>query len=320
MTYFQRNTFASVLLILSPGIFAQETALPPVENPYENWYQVEMLIFKRADNGSDFDKETWPKSLSLAYPPKVQHLIDPNAPEPQQPEPLQQEPPVAEEQASEATEHALADAALSKHQPYTLLEKERFLIENVERAVARERGLKILFHQSWLQPIAGLDDAPALIINGGEKFGEHSELEGSVKLSLSRYLHIHTDLWLTQFVANYGQKIDHWPDLPTQPQALQPVDMALEDVDLNAPLTSLNADKAAGFELSMEQPNQGFDGNNMGVFTDFSYMTERPFLINEIITLTQKRRMRSDELHYIDHPRMGILIKISAFSGSEKSQ
>jgi hypothetical protein len=53
---------------------------------------------------------------------------------------------------------------------------------------------------------------------------------------------------------------------------------------------------------------------------NFTSLADEPFLIKEIISLNQKRRMRSEELHYIDHPRMGILIKIIRFTTEPKLQ
>jgi len=43
---------------------------------------------------------------------------------------------------------------------------------------------------------------------------------------------------------------------------------------------------------------------------ELQYLTEKSGSINNTLTLQQSRRMRSKELHYIDHPSIGVLIKI----------
>ena len=92
-----------------------------------------------------------------------------------------------------------------------------------------------------------------------EPLGQN-ELEGIIRIHLSRYLHIKTDLWFTQFVQNdAGEcKIDESPE------------------DAEKPLP----------------PKLGYTP-----------------LIH--FDLKQNRRMRSNELHYLDHPRFGMLIRIT---------
>ena len=46
-------------------------------------------------------------------------------------------------------------------------------------------------------------------------------------------------------------------------------------------------------------------GNQFSAFLENQYLTER------IILIQQKRRMRSKELHFIDHPLMGVLLQIT---------
>jgi hypothetical protein len=43
---------------------------------------------------------------------------------------------------------------------------------------------------------------------------------------------------------------------------------------------------------------------------ELQYLTEQASSIQETLSLQQSRRMRSKELHYIDHPSIGVLIKI----------
>ena len=126
----------------------------------------------------------------------------------------------------------------------------------------------VLLHQSWQQ--SGLSDTDAINIqvnttkpNDSEKYNEalpnpahqlsgttnqklESNVQGTLKLVLGRYLHIHTDLLYTR---------------------------------LN------NADKQALPTLDSK------------IFSEFK--------------IKSQRRMRSKELHYLDHPLLGILILVS---------
>lgn len=150
-----------------------------------------------------------------------------------------------------------------------------------------------MFHENWVQPVFSDEDAPSVVISGGEKYGEHHTLEGEITLSVARYLHLKTNLWLSEFEMNYGQ-LEHrtWPELPATPfkslKAVEPVDFDnFEAPEFKLQLSELKTD----------------ENNDLGLLRE-------TYLPSEIIHIEQHRRMRSKELHYIDHPRFGIIVKI----------
>jgi len=323
------SCLAQIGAVLCLSFCATSIAQTQPSTNEENWYQVELLIFKRATSTSAYNKELWPKNIALAYPPNIRHLISDEAPA-NTAETAGTETIATLDEAElnhEAATPLMMTSAESDNSPaYRLLTKQAFLIPNAASAIKRESGTHILFHESWAQPMLPQEHAPALVIRGGNMFGENFELEGSVTLSLSRYLHINTDLWLSEFVANYGQEDFHWPSLPGIPR---PVDISLLSTDTNQeglePITGLAADLGTNQQWSPSLSAQGKPQphfNNSGKFSnksdalmdDYARLAERPFLIKDIATLTQKRRMRSNELHYIDHPKMGILIKIAPYT------
>src|SRR5690606_20378275 len=98
-----------------------------------------------------------------------------------------------------------------------LLSQENFELRAEARQLARSNQYRVLFHGAWRQALHEQPDAPAILVYGGEQYGDHYELEGTVTVSVSRYLHVTTNLWLTQFATNYGQQRPAWPDLPRRP-------------------------------------------------------------------------------------------------------
>jgi hypothetical protein len=137
--------------------------------------------------------------------------------------------------------------------------------------LARDEDFTVLFHKAWQQQMWGEARSPSLIIRGGQSFGNHKELEGTIKIHIGRYLHVTTDLWLSEFqytdttqsaIENYSE----WPQLPALPNT-----------------------------KNTEQYQYLFDNG------------PKP---SRIITLREKRRMRSKETHYIDHPYLGILVRM----------
>lgn len=319
----QLGVAALLASLFSGNIYAQTAEQPIAE---ENWYQVELVVFKRVGANSDLQQqELWPHNITLSYPPRVQFLTDPNKPSDQ--EILTEQEYDADENTSVAqTSEPNSTPVLDIEQPYVYLSEEHDIIENLGQ-LTRRRDNKILFHQTWAQPMLAFDDAPAIIIRGGETFGEHSELEGSIILSISRYLHIHTNLWLTDFEPNYGQQPYDWPALP-----LLPVQQIPSTLDQQGAVDAQEYSEPTSLELTASQDLTGFNNltnssndltnsefdsvfeRDNSYFSNYANITQQPFLAKRVVTLTQKRRMRSNELHYIDHPLMGIVIKLQPYT------
>ncbi len=299
----------------------------------EDVYQVEVIVFERAHGAPTNDDETWPKNLEMAYPKHwvrlmsnteaeqleqenseaetedfslpqdfLQSLGNSNSAQPTQDRPQTQQS-LDPEQPAAASAGIESDSITANHPTYF-----RFLAENHKTLLDSKRGLdrlgnlRILFHETWLQPMKSADQAEALLIRAGNEFGEHRELEGYIVLSLSRYLHIQTNLWFSEFVPNYGQSSPHWPTQPAFPKQAHSADSALEPNAIN--LNESDPTGLARFSiLTTELEPLGEEENS------YSDLLQEAYITNEITVLQQKRRMRSREVHYIDHPRIGLLIK-----------
>lgn len=138
--------------------------------------------------------------------------------------------------------------------------------------IAKSGSYTLLFHQAWRQLIDS--NNTSIFIGGGKTFSGHQELEGSIDLHVGQYLQLQTNLWLTQFVSAQaaGMGSDGWPELPAIPSA----ELGSGEMRISDSLSDQPAD----------------------------YVSKRTVKIN------QQRSMRSGEIHYIDHPLAGIIVKI----------
>lgn len=192
---------------------------------------------------------------------------------------------------------------------------------------------RLLFSGSWPQALQSRKQAAALLIEGGDAVGQHHELEGYIRIGLERYLHIDTDLWLSTFStqrrtanaydhqsagndysaarqtptntntysANAApQRLSEFPALPipfpvNDPQARRS-DAADRAMDASDSYSS-ESDRSAGFRPS----------SNL----DLLSAEDSGYFVDRTVVMRQNRRMRSGEVHYLDHPMFGVLIKIT---------
>lgn len=202
------------------GVGAVALLLAPVSQAQNEgrWYNVELLVFKRLGNEA-YSGENWPDNIELTYPDYYQYL-------------------------KQADSGNLSLRPSSAHK-----------LGGFNYTLAKEGEYRVLTHRSWRQRMDSKQKSPAIIISGGNNINGHQELEGSITIYIARFLHVVTDLWLTE---DTPSSLGEWPIPPSKP------------------------------------------GTNS---TSNQSLSNYP-----VITLRERRRMRSNELHYIDHPKMGVLI------------
>ena len=82
-------------------------------------------------------------------------------------------------------------------QPFRALPEDSMSMTAVARSLRRSTGYRVLMHQAWAQP---LDATPTpILIQAGDQYHNQFEVDGSISLSRSRFLHVQTDLWFSRF-------------------------------------------------------------------------------------------------------------------------
>lgn len=206
-------------------------------------YIAEMVIFSY-ENSNKGLSERWPENLQIELPAYYQKLYKRS----------QINISELDQQASTPTS-STGLAPLSKQQiralkeggspDYFLQSNKRHQLNGAAYRLRKKGGYRILFHESW--PMTALSKRKSLPIRirGGQRFGSQYELDGSIQISIARYLHVDTQLYLSDF--------------------------------------------------STQQNSEG----------------QSVYRTTQVIPMKQSRKMRSKELHYIDHPEFGILIQFT---------
>lgn len=330
------TSLSAILVLSGTHSYAQS------QKDDEPWYQVEIIIFERyAPQYPSSDSEQWPKNIVLQYPESPVHLLS-------QEEAFQlHDAPKTSDTQNDLTssdsshsrslsqtrieeKNATEEAAPTyKEEPFIRLDAKQRNLNTRAKQLNRSRNMRVLYHEAWRQPFIAKLSSDNILILGGDAFEDHFELEGTINLSVNRFLHISTNIWLTTFSANYGQDNEfHWPPLPPIPQDLpqehteysaltnefaqQPLN-AVQPLDKERFKLNTSKDESIWGAVNTTQPfnNTGFGlkPSNNGL----EKTNRSSYIVEEIILMQQSRKMRSKELHYIDHPRLGILLEITPY-------
>ncbi len=320
------------------------------EHEPQHWYRIELLIFKHNSTMAQ-NSETWEASPQLSYPPNSRFLLDPNlvmsnlalfdatsTMDERGHQTLTIIPPVTEGGAvTDAQGHPVGGPGLSDPQtvnfeqtpiqrqpseelnggstregaalplentlaatptPFTILANSELEFSGKAALMQRSGRYRILFHETWVQPIRDKNEALPIVIERSGDTQDWPLLQGSIKFYLSRYLHVETNLWLN----TSGHYLPRGWRMPAPPRG--PASLSIIYPPKPQPELQTIAIQSAFYSPGKVQ-------SPVYSSSERAEPLEPVYPWRHAIALHQKRKMRSAELHYIDHPMLGVVVKIS---------
>ena len=268
----------------------------------------------------------------------------PSAPVPVPPTPVYQEGTLPASVPA-ARETAMAKA-LVLPRPFVLLRAD--YREMRGKAALMERGGRytVLFHETWVQPVGPEKRSLPIVLDRSGDTQEWSRLQGTINLFLSRYLHVQTNLWLNtageylpgtwqmpapplgppSLIIEEQELIDLATATGEMPQSSRPgAEEAADALEVNAsgtdiarqsetPMASGLLTQETGDGLTAPYSNDSITGLEGG---ESAEAVSPIYPYRHAVLLEQTRRMRSNEIHYIDHPLMGVIIKFTPITAEE---
>lgn len=310
------------------------------------WYQVELLVFAHTDPEARH-AERWEPLPALVYPERLRFLIDPRrlqanmdateraedsevdergrqrihlrplwqpaALPPEVSEESAAEPPaVPEQDAAGATAGgapssagtldgsgpdpaaALAEPPPRLPTPFVQLPASTREFRGKAAYMERNGPYRTLFHEVWWQPVSAQGSALPLSLDRSGDSASYPPLQGTITLYLSRFLHLETNLWLN----TDGSYLPGTWRMPAPP--LGPVSLELVEAPLLQPELEEVLDFGVAYDPAWDRAGDPAAAE-----------PTPPYPWRHAVLLRQQRRMRSNEVHYIDHPMLGLVVKIT---------
>ncbi len=177
------------------------------------------------------------------------------------------------------------------------------------------KNYRVLFHQSWRQAINDRTSNDDIVIESYSRLGDYPELQGTIRLSVSRYLHLQTQLWLNMLNLPWIEE-EPRSTPPSPPKAYDPKWQFLPAIKMAASDNLLieQLDDNSALIKSSEAHEQGdISKLDKRLQEQLDVITTSRYPYAGAVVMDQTRRMRSGEEHYIDHPLFGLIIKITPY-------
>ncbi len=283
------------MLVLCTSIQAQEDNGDEEENPFldtppgelrqriadapevlkKDWYQVEAVIFKRQNPVTD---EYWRLGREPDLASSVIRLAEEKPNEPELP-------------GQVTDEHRTA----AERKAWRTLDEKQFNLESMTRNMLDRGSYRILFHESWRQPISKRNRAFPIYVQGGERI---------------------------------MPPLDSLPEMastnPEGDRASAPDSNAATEQPAHADTNSSTEDTfLAGHTLAMPEMR----GTLLLHVSRYLHVEPDLWLTDQDardrlyhVQIDQSRRMRSEELHYLDHPKFGLLIQVNPWQSEKQKE
>ncbi len=266
------------------ALFLSATTVSAIESGNNDseavsWYQIEVILFK---NMQTFEQDK--EHITIDTTPSDQKFV------------------------------------LVKGEPMVNSQLQRLNTSNLKltksfKAMTRSKNYNVLEFAGWKQPLMKAQSGIPLLITTGNKYGHHHELEGKLTFRKNRYLHLHADLYMADYTQGSSINLQSWlleddsvathiSDLTNTANNQDSSPEALESIVLSniTPAT----DKT---EQTLQQ------GNGLSNVADSSKIERAQdsittYIASNIAHMNETRRMRSGEIHYLDHPKFGLLVTI----------
>jgi len=265
---------ANPFLETPPGELRQRIADAP-EVLTKDWYQVEVMIFKRQDPVTD---EYWRLDREPDLASRVIRLGQADRDEPELPENVTD-----------------THRAAAERDAWRTLDEEAFNLEAMAERMLNRGGYRILFHESWRQPISKRNRAFPIYVEGGKR--------------------IMPPLDSIPEVSSTNQKSD------------------VSSTDQSAPDTRQSGDT----DDSVKTGNSFLAGHTLALpemrgtlrlhVSRYLHVEPDLWLTDQDardrlyhVQIDQSRRMRSEELHYLDHPKFGLLIQVNPWQSKKQKE
>lgn len=314
------TTFLTSVLFATLPMFtaAADATKSNVFEDEARWFQIELILFSQQTDLA-LDAEQWPdiqglelpeKFLELSFPPAtassegITESTGGTATTDESTITLEQDPALsiaAEEGAEESSDMPIA---------YQILAEDEHQLTEMAKKLRRSKNRNLLLHVAWQQPTYDRKQAePMYLVTGitDPLPPTESELTKESIPSNNAPEGGNTLPFILEYATEEDIKIG-----PADPRFTGTVTLSVErylhiatDLIYRRPVTQHSPTPIPDLDLWYDRPYPTLNEPQGPAYQQTTWQAVRGFQLKE------SRRMRSTEIHYLDHPFMGIVVVVT---------
>lgn len=301
------------------------------------WYDVEVSIFTNDVPGGTRSEFPVARKLSAAYLPRLRGLTDRTSalliefPEDLVPPlvPATQFETVQREAGENGAGQLAGEQVETEETPVTMgpiwspAVRESFKLPDFERDPFVDLGTRaaqftamnrtidgapdhrLLWHKVWHQPLEARAQTAAVFVAGGDRRAEHYELEGSLRVVANGTgAMLDINVWLNEFRAGNAMPVPAEPLQQTEAEWKIPA----------LPFPALTEASPVQLQGQMQQPAEPQTPFQAPLQVQPGIQAQaQPWELAAVWQLAQTRELSANQLYYLDHPAIGVLIQVRPY-------
>jgi len=296
------------VLILSQSVSQIVLAANKDENDIP-WYQIEVIIFAN-QNYLGMSSETWPENSQLKYDELIELV---------HPEDAKQNDPAR--QSKLPNFNPGANSAMPV--PYQLLDQSELQLVPIAKKLSTSPDYQVIMHIAWRQPTVDPDKAIPVYVYEGIDLPASAQLNAinqSAKKSSKQAGGRFSNVAVGNFTydgSQYGQLLPVTEEDISMGPVLNPFSGTLKlgvsrylhvAADLNYRVPILKEEVVAVDPMAATMDTRfGMQQISTG---EQPQTTTRKRQVLQTFHMYETRRMRSKEIHYLDHPMFGVITRV----------
>ena len=184
-----------------------------------------------------------------------------------------------------------------------------------QQRLANNPDYQVLAYLRWAEILGDEENSTPIRVDTASWGEPWPELQGDITVYVSRFLHVKTNLWLN----TSGQYLPDWK-MPSPPPPVDPVAHQTSKhqrrvvTESRSPIREITPLGRPDWQLEQgigERFRALERARPDSLFANGLQDSEPEYPFRHAIALSQTRKMRSGEIHYIDHPALGLVVSIT---------
>lgn len=262
------------MLLAAAGAYSAGASEPEAVR----WFQADVVVF--VNQNSMNGPEKWPEISQHTIPDNAIQLRSPDAPN--------ANPGLSDLLSLQKPGQHTKSLPDLERDAYVDLPRETHMLLRQGDRLSIASGYKVISRHAWIMPLEDDSTSKPIKIRTYNSSGKPSLLEGSVRISSSRYLHADVDLWYSE--------------------------LAQEALSSQLPMADASYGSIAG--------TGGENDTRPAIRRDLQLVmdpTGTPMRMTRNFQLKESRRIRNtQQIQYLDSPVLGVLIKLTPYERPEE--
>ncbi len=294
-------------------LIIQTTSFASIQSTRSEPHHIEIMIFSQGPTPND-EQETWDIDVKLSYDCNyklLDHASDKGNSKTNESSKKNkkmlfditdqtfQRQYAAEKKTSTSNDNnyeiKMNSSSRSKHKSLLFLSGEFHDLTTIKKRLGSSKHYEVLFHESWNQVLTREEIATSVVIDSPSNSSGWPRIQGTISLFMNNFIHFKSNIWI-----NVGKEKD------TNSIRLKPPPILTIGTRLDYQRTNC---KNGG--MILEPPVLDYFISQKAQTNNEASESMRNYDWSYAIPMQDTQKIKINQIHYLDHPFIGIILKVT---------